>query len=86
MKKFLSIQKIVDDPEWQSIRISMLGTWIRKRKENCQRLENYLEDFSDPLKVRRVHNYLTGSGFRSGKIRGKEIDNLILKIKSTNNE
>jgi hypothetical protein len=77
----MKIQEIVNDPEWQIIRRSFLGTWKHTPAANCQILRTYLQDFSDPLRVRRVLNYLTGSAFRFGRIRHLEIDRLLLEIR-----
>ena len=77
----MTIQEIVNNPEWQSLRKSFIGTWKLTPKENCILLRKYLGDFSDPLKVRRVHNYLTGSGFRIGIIKGEEIKELLKEVK-----
>lgn len=76
------IKEVVNNYEWQSLRKSFLGTWKTQRKMNCLILSEYLGDFSDPLKVRRVHNYLTGSGFRIGIISGVEIDNLLKQLRN----
>lgn len=77
----MKIQEIVNDSEWQSLRKSMVGTWKKKASKNCIKLRVYLDDFSDPLKIRRVHNYLTGSGFRLGIIVTPEIDNLLKELR-----
>lgn len=77
----MKIQEIVNDLEWQIIRRSFLGTWKHTPAANCQILRTYLQDFSDPLRVRRVLNYLTGSAFRFGRIRHLEIDRLLLEIR-----
>lgn len=69
----MTISEIVRDPEWQALRISMIGTWMSQSRENVDRLNRYLGDGKDPLKVRRVLNYITGSGFRSGKISSRLI-------------
>jgi hypothetical protein len=82
----MNIKEIVNDPEWQSLRQSFVGTWKIFPERNCKYLKRYLGDFSDPLKLRRVLNYLTGSGFRSGKIKHPEITELINKIKEAKNE
>ena len=81
----MNIKEVVNDPEWQSIRISMLGTWKVNSSKNCQELNKYLGDFSDPLKVRRVYNYLTGSAFRIGLIKAKEITELLINIRNFKN-
>lgn len=78
-----NIKEVVNDPEWQHIRESMVGTWNLIGDDNCKRLRWYLDDFSDPLKLRRVHNYLTGSGFRSGRIKCDEVDQLLKEIRWT---
>jgi hypothetical protein len=75
------IRQIVNDPEWQILRQSFVGTWMLTPSQNVRKLRNYLGDFSDSLKLRRVHNYLTGSGFRSGKIRSEEINKLLKEVK-----
>lgn len=77
----MDIKEVVNDEAWQAIRKSMLGTWMEHAKENVSRLRKYLGDFSDPLKVRRVYNYLTGSGFRSGRITHPAITKLVNDIK-----
>jgi hypothetical protein len=66
----MDIRTVVADPEWQSLRKSFLGTWkhVDMERENILCLLEYLDDYQDPYKVRRVLNYLTGSGFRMGKI------------------
>ena len=63
----------------------MLGTWKMKAPKNCQELKEYLGDFSDSLKVRRVHNYLTGTAFRIGLIKAKEITELLIEIRNFKN-
>jgi hypothetical protein len=66
----MDIRIVVADTEWQSLRKSFLGTWKHRdmERENILCLSEYLDEFHDPYKVRRVLNYLTGSGFRMGKI------------------
>lgn len=83
MSKLYEIQRIVDNAEWQELRKSFLGTWKISPKENCYRLEEYLGDFSDYYKLRRVSNYLTGSGFRIGIIQDPLIDKLLERVKLT---
>jgi hypothetical protein len=85
MKKY-EIQRIVDDPEWQELRRSFLGTWKSDQEKNCQKLREYLGNFSDYLKLRRVQNYLTGSGFRIGIISHPEITILLTQVKEKLNE
>jgi hypothetical protein len=77
----MKIQDIVNNEEWQAIRRSMVGTWKKTPEDNCKKLEEYLGDFSDYYKLRRVLNYLTGSGFRLGIIQHPAIDTLREKVK-----
>lgn len=81
--KSMDIRKVVKDEEWQKIRKSFLGTWMKQPERNVETLRNYLGSFDDPMKIRRVLNYITGTGFRSGRIKHPSIDllhNEILKI------
>ena len=79
----MNIKEVVNDPEWQTIRKSFVGTWKFHPEANCNVLRTYLGDFSDPLKLRRVHNYLTGSGFRIGIISHPEIDKLLNEVRKS---
>jgi len=65
-----NIKIVVADEEWQEIREAFVGTWKKPgvADRNLQTLEEYVRPFSNPWKVRRVLNYLTGSGFRTGQI------------------
>lgn len=62
------IQQVVADPEWQDIRSALKGTWKTTPEINVKILDSYLGDGTNPWKVRRVLNYMTGSGFRIGII------------------
>lgn len=70
------IRQIVDDPEWQALRRSLMGTWKKSPASSAARLAAYLGDGSDPRKARRVLNYLTGSVFRLGAVGCPEADRL----------
>ena len=82
----MKIQEIVNDSEWQSLRKSFVGTWKKTPVENCKKLRAYLGNLSDPLKVRRVHNYLTGSAFRIGIIQHEEINKLLTIVRNYRHE
>lgn len=75
--KKLDIRTVVDDPEWQELRKSFLGTWKTTPGENVTKLYTYIEWGEDPLKVRRVLNYLTGTAFRTKRITHPSIDRLL---------
>ena len=76
--KGTDIKKVVDDPEWQEIRKSLIGNWKSNHKQNVATLRSYFEkNKRDPLAVRRVINVLTGSVHRVGHTKGqKETDAL----------
>jgi hypothetical protein len=69
-----TIQEVVNDPEWQALRLSLLRRWRNFPTECLEDLRQYGGDLSDPDKVRRLLNYLTGSGFRTGKINSPAIE------------
>lgn len=79
--KKMRIKDVVRDADWQELRKSFLGTWAKTPVDNVTKLREYLQDYSDPLKVRRVLNYITGTGFRLGKITHPEITKLHNEIK-----
>lgn len=66
--KQMDIREVVADPDWQLLRESFVGTWREREDENVLKLIRYLEVRPEPIRVRRVYNYLTGSGFRMGQI------------------
>lgn len=67
--KATNIQVVVDDPEWQKLRLWLKGKWALHGPECIRRMRNYFEvDKENPWRVRRLLNYLTCSGFRTGAI------------------
>jgi len=64
------IRDLVRDPEWQRVRESLLGQWKEKPEWCCSQLKKYLGSVSGAhnKKIRIVMNYLTGTGFRTGRI------------------
>lgn len=85
MKKWdKSIPEIVSDPKWQKCRRSLLGKWMSEPLWCIEQIKKYLgpPERASVDKLRIVVNYLTGSGFRSGKIRGEEITEFRLKVRS----
>lgn len=79
----MDIKEIVNDPEWQALRQSFLGTWKQQAEENVAKLRQYLAEAKGDyaLRRRRVHNYLTGSAFRIGMIVHPSIDQLLSEIR-----
>ena len=64
------MKELVDNPEWQKVRKSLLGKWKEKPEWCCLQLINYLGNKSSTSddKLRIVMNYITSSGFRLGII------------------
>jgi hypothetical protein len=64
------------------VRARLVGKWKKDPRGCCLQLEIYLGslDKTPTEKLRIVMNYLTGSGFRMGKIKHDCIDNLRGKI------
>ncbi len=69
---------LVKDPGWQAVRKSLLGQWKERPEWCCSQLRKYLGSISSASKdkIKVVQNYLTGSGFRTGKIKHPCISNL----------
>jgi len=64
------MRQLVQNPKWQAVRRSLVGTWKEKPEWACNQLKQFLGQISKTSddKLRIVMNYLTGSGFRMGKI------------------
>jgi len=75
--KATNIKVVVDDPEWQKLRLWLKGKWAEHGPECVKRMRDYFEkDKKDPWRVRRLLNYLTCSGFRTGAIKEPSADRL----------
>jgi len=63
--------KLVRSPEWQAVRKSLLGQWASRPDWCCAQLRKYLGPMNktDNDKIKVVMNYLTGTGFRTGRIK-----------------
>lgn len=81
----MSIKDVVDDPDWQELRQAFVGTWKEQPVANCLALRGYLgrKPWIDPIKIRQVLNYLTGSGFRLGIISHPDIDDLLAEVRQS---
>ncbi len=73
---------LVKSPEWQAVRKSLLGQWKERPEWCCSQLKRYLGNVSTTSKdkIKVVMNYLTGSGFRTGKIKHPCISRLRLLL------
>lgn len=82
--KNTNIKKVVDDPEWQKLRLWLKGKWAAQGPECVRRLRDYFEkDKKDPWRVRRVLNYVTCSGFRTGAIKEPSVNKLREEVRET---
>jgi hypothetical protein len=64
------IKDLVKDPEWQKLRMLLIGKWKVKPEWCCQQLRKYLGPISSTStdKLRIILNYTTGTAFRIGII------------------
>lgn len=62
---------LVKSRQWQQVRQSLLGKWKGNPEWCCSQLRKYLGNISSTHKekIKVVMNYLTGSGFRTGRIK-----------------
>jgi len=72
------VKKIVQRKDWQALRKSLVGKWKQNPAACVSKLRGWLGSLNSASddKLRIVMNYLTGSGFRSGKIKHPSISNL----------
>jgi len=75
---------LVRSEEWQAVRKSLLGQWKERPEWCCAQLRKYLGPISKTSndKIKVVMNYLTGTGFRTGKIKHPCITNLRTQLSS----
>lgn len=78
------IIKIVDLDEWQKIRVTLIGNWKLKPNQNLNKLKSFLGPVktASRRKLRIVQNYLSGSGFRLGKIKSSGITAMQVQIRN----
>tara|TARA_B100001175_G_C19356476_1_gene564948 strand:+ start:493 stop:843 length:351 start_codon:yes stop_codon:yes gene_type:complete len=70
--KGMDIKKVVDDPEWQVVRKSLIGNWKNNYIQNVNTLRDYFNKYrNNPLAIRRLVNVLTGSVHRVGHTKGQ---------------
>ena len=76
--------KLVRSSSWQAVRKSLLGQWSTRPDWCCSQLRKYLGSISGTSndKIRVVMNYLTGTGFRTGRIKHPCISNLRMQMSS----
>jgi len=72
------IRDVVKRSDWQKLRESFKGTWMKTPEANCKKLRAFLGNikFTEDDKLRIVMNYLTGTGFRTGRIKHKCIQSI----------
>jgi len=76
--------KLVGTPEWENTRKSLLGKWKDTPEWCCLQLRKFLGNVSSTSndKIKVVMNYLTGTGFRTGRIKHKCITTLRTQMSS----
>ena len=74
------VRELVKDPEWQKVRKSLLGQWKDKPEWCCTQLNRYLGSNPSNEKLKIVMNYLTGTGFRTGRIKHSCISKIRFQI------
>jgi len=74
----IPIRELVKRQDWQDLRSSLVGTWKDNPKDNIKKLRSWLGPIRNTPeeKLRIMMNYLTGTGFRTGRITHKEISKL----------
>jgi hypothetical protein len=79
MKK---IKDLVKRKDWQDIRKSLKGKWINNPIQCINKLRHWLGNIrtTEEEKLRIVMNYLTGTGFRTGRIKHESISKLRSEI------
>ncbi len=76
--KAMNIKKVVDDPEWQVLRKSLVGNWKNNHIHNVNNLRAYFDKYPEcPLATRRLVNVLTGSVHRVGHTKGQTETDLL---------
>ena len=65
------MSELVKDPLWQKTREELLGQWTVNPEECCRKIRRYLGPISSTTndKIKIVMNYLTSTGFRTGRIK-----------------
>jgi len=73
---------LVRSQEWQKVRESLLDQWKKRPEWCCSHLRKYLGNISTTSKdkIKVTMNYLTGSGFRTGKIKHPCITKLRMQM------
>lgn len=76
MKK--PMKELVKREDWKKVRESLVGKWKSEPEKCCKKLSDWLGPITktEDDKLRIMMNYLTGSGFRMGKIKHKCISTL----------
>jgi len=77
------IREVVKRNDWQELRKTFIGTWKTRPNINTAVLRNWLGPIqsAEDDKLRIIHNYLTGSGFRIGVIKHPGIDELLNEVR-----
>lgn len=73
---------LVRSKEWQKLRQKLLNNWMQRPEWCCNQLRYYLGDVgvAPMAKLNVVMNYLTGTGFRTGRIKHPCINSIRTQI------
>ena len=68
------IKELVKDPNWQRVRNSLIGKWTTDPNWCLNQLRSFLGNIksTSDSKLLIVINYMTGTGFRTGRISSKK--------------
>ncbi len=79
----IKIQDIVQLPEWQTLRGYFVGKWKSQPDKNLQMLKDFAGNIQtlSNRRLRIVQNYVTGSGFRIGKISSPDILKFVEQVR-----
>jgi hypothetical protein len=82
MKPKKPMRELVKRDDWQKVRESLLKKWKTDPKGNCAKLRKFLGNIktTEDDKLYIVMNYLTGTGFRTGRIKHECITKLRAEI------
>jgi hypothetical protein len=83
------LREYVKDARWQALRGALVGTWMVHPCANVVRLRRYLgRSIRNPDSPRfvRVYNYITGTAFRTGRIKHPELTRLHKELRRRWNE
>lgn len=82
LKEQANMRYLTQNPKWQAVRKSLVGTWGTKPEWACDELKKFIGQISKSSenKLKIVANYLTGRAFATGRIKHQCISSLRTQI------